>query len=416
MCQLGWPRATTHLLTIASVGIFCFALVSKLKEALQYGRESYQLTEWLINYSAGFIRRGWPGELIAFLSAGTGAQANYVVVLLSSLLFLALLLLSILRAKGRVPLVLILSPILMGMPLYGDFLVRKDVLGILFLALCLALRRHVMWLPGRLALLNLVACLAILSHETFFFYAVPALVVLIARDLGGGPKRLLVAALLMTPAALAFGLCVLFKGDSNIMRVIHESWNGLWLNINPMDCCLHEPGGSIEGLQWSSARALALPYSVLFTFSSIIYVPLAWCLTIAACFFFLTALVEPREPGDRGRWAGILIFQLVAIAPLFVVGWDFGRWLFFWTCGSLLLHLDGACLSTRIAVTLDAKMGWLSSMSLLRNKAIVYMLCLVFSVPGCCWTIGRYFDAMPVGFFMQSIGHFSIGSLLRETY
>lgn len=404
-------------LTVASASIFYVAFVGRLRDALQlFGRESYQLTEWLINYSAGFVRRGWPGELVALLSAVTGAQANHVVVLLSGFLFLTLLLLLVLRTKGRVPLVLMFSPVLMGMPLYGDFMVRKDVLGLLLLAFCLALRRHVMWLPARLALLNLLACLAILSHETFFFYAVPALVVLIARDLGGGPRRLLVAAIVMAPTALAFALCVLFKGDSTSMRIIHESWSGLWLSINPMDCCIHEPGGSIEGLQWSSARALSLPYSVLSAFSGIIYVPLAWCLTIAACFFFLTALVDPRETGDRGRLAGILIFQLVAIAPLFVVGWDFGRWLFFWTCGSLLLHFDGACLSTKLAVALDARLGWLSSVSLPRNKAFVSMLCLVFSVPHCCWTTGRYYEAMPAGIFLQAIGHSRFGSLLRNIY
>jgi hypothetical protein len=45
------------------VGLLLWAFASQLLAALSWGHDSYQLTEWLINYAGGFVRRGLPGWL-----------------------------------------------------------------------------------------------------------------------------------------------------------------------------------------------------------------------------------------------------------------------------------------------------------------------------------------------------------------
>lgn len=388
-------------LTVVSVYLFATAYAHSLSRSLHAGRESYGITEWLINYSGGFVRRGWPGELLAWVSSATAWQANYIVLSLSAALLGVLVLVFMVRGRGRIPLILLVSPVLLGMPLYTNFMIRKDVFGVLLLALCLLIRRSVQVLPVRMSALNLVAVLAILSHETFFFYAVPALIVLTLQDMGGGLRRLPVATALLAPAFLAFVLSTVFKGDAALAQTIHDSWGGLWRSIDPSDCCLSEPGGSIEGLRWTSEQALSLPYSVLSAFSHGIYVPLAWVLTLAACFMLLTLLIMPRRPGDRGRLACILLFQLLMIAPLFVVGWDFGRWIFFWTCSSVLLHMEDVSLSERVSAALSRRLAWMAVLSP-RGRLLLHVCCLFLAIPGCCWDAARYFGTTPVGHFLGS--------------
>lgn len=400
------------LMTLLIVIAFLQALARTLMLAPHMGRESYGITEWLINYSAGFVRRGWPGELVALLSQASGWQANYITIWLSAALFLWLALLLARRIRGQFPLVLLFSPVLLGLPLFGDFIIRKDVLGVLLLVCCLGIRRCRASFPLRMAALNLVVVAAILSHESFFFYAVPALIVLTLQELGGGIRCLPAAVALMAPALLAFGLCVIHKGDAATAQVIHDSWGELWRRINPADCCLNEPGGSIEGLRWTSSQALELPYNLLSTFSGGIYVPLAWVLSMAACFLLLTTLVRPHAMGDRGRLAGILLFQLCAVLPLFVVGWDFGRWIFFWTSSSLLLYLEGASLVGSLTLMLDRRLARMAGLSA-RCQPLLYVSCLLIGIPGCCWEVERYLIVTPLyGLMSSSTIRNAVASLL----
>ena len=100
------------------------------------------MTEWLINFSGGFVRRGLPGEVIHWLATRSGVQANHLVILLSLAAYLAVLRFFFVRARGHFPLYLLLSPVLLGSAAYQDFIVRKDALGILLLIACLVVYEY----------------------------------------------------------------------------------------------------------------------------------------------------------------------------------------------------------------------------------------------------------------------------------
>jgi hypothetical protein len=97
-----------------------------------YCKESWQITEWLINYQGGFVRRGLPGELLFSLNKYTGIS-TYVVILVisvSSYILLVLFIYNSFKTSGY-PIIILPFVYFLGGPIINDFLIRKDVLLIL---------------------------------------------------------------------------------------------------------------------------------------------------------------------------------------------------------------------------------------------------------------------------------------------
>lgn len=146
------------------------AVVIQTKRSLKWGHSSWQITEWLINYQGGFVRRGLPGQLIFYVSDFLGIQANFIAIFISLLAYIFLVIFLIVKTRHKFSALLILSPIVMGAPAYQDFIIRKDVLSIIFFLVCskilLSKKKKILKYVG----LNLVAIIALLSHEAFFFF------------------------------------------------------------------------------------------------------------------------------------------------------------------------------------------------------------------------------------------------------
>ena len=64
------------------------AIINHIRKSLVWGHDSWQITEWLINYAGGFVRRGLPGEALYYLSAKLGIQANHIAIAVSLALYL----------------------------------------------------------------------------------------------------------------------------------------------------------------------------------------------------------------------------------------------------------------------------------------------------------------------------------------
>jgi hypothetical protein len=337
-------------ITTTTAVLFSLAMSVQFFKSLHWGYGSWRMTDWLINYSGGFVRRGLSGEFVYWLAANTGVQANYVVILISYSAFLAILAFFLVRARGHFPVYLIISPVLLGSAAYQNFIVSKDVLGILSLIACLIVYERKCIEYKRLIFINLVAIIAILCHETFFFFGLPILVLLSVNPasdrFSAEAKGVLVASVKFSPAIAAFLLTVIFHGNSATAITINESWQQLWMQIEPGSCCFATPSASINALQWSAAQGMSASARVLHEFSKGVYAPLAWLLTICFCFWCLVNFLgrtsdkvqeEDLSASRKIRFATILIFQFLVIFPLLFLGWDFGRWIFLWTTSSLAI-------------------------------------------------------------------------------
>jgi len=419
-------------LAILFASILSCLLCSQL--LVGYSLVSWNLSEWLINYAGGFVRRGLPGAIILQLSQTTGSSPYWWAIgaSLGALIVAAIAIAR--RSRGRLHRYVLCSPILFGGAILGDFWFRKDVIGVVSLLLCLGLLFGE-WLPRhrmlRLAAANLLCILMLLSHEAYGFYALPILVLANAAERvvsargAGGVRALCVSALEFSPSVAAFLTAVAFRGSEAHAQAVHQSWSALYFPYDAGGPYPDLPKAAIEGIGWTTATGLDQGLATLTSFSGGIYVPLAWLATVyLSARFLVGALRSPDESAttpveaasspvrpegaatDRQRFVLVMSLQLLAVSPLFVLGRDYGRWIFLWGLSSTVIYLFAP------GPVLDALPGrkFLSSFSG-RSRRIVALhpaFLLLFGIPPADWTVGRYVWSTPLGVLLAALERLAI--------
>src|SRR5262245_54468967 len=187
-----------HPATVIGVSLFVAAVGLQFHESLSWGHDNWGMTDWLINYQGGFVRRGLPGELFYRLSHLTGIPANEFALTLSWAPF-AILAAFFAYSAARVPIVLIVSPVLLGSAAYQSFIVRKDS----------ADRPGAHRVSGAVHPPLAAAARGCVSAELFFFFAFPVLVIRNAArptERGEGVRPLLASAAELSLILIAFAL------------------------------------------------------------------------------------------------------------------------------------------------------------------------------------------------------------------
>jgi hypothetical protein len=144
---------------------------------LREGAEEYapfRVGDWLVSYSAGFVRRGLPGSPILALTAWLDVPPQRVVLWIQAGLYTVFSLLLLWLARNRRLniwfLAFVMSPAGLLFPIYDPGVVgRKDLLFLVAFAL------YALWMPRPdrrwVGLTTFALGVAItLSHELFFFF------------------------------------------------------------------------------------------------------------------------------------------------------------------------------------------------------------------------------------------------------
>ena len=304
-----------------------------------YKVNSWQISEWLINYQGGFVRRGLPGEIILALSKlGINPYLAIIGLSFSIWLLLLLVLLKLSAHRGFPPLV-ICSQLCMLAPVIGHQIVRKDCLIILLFTLALYFfqKRG----PKSVLLANSISGLAVLSHEVYGFVSIPMFFIVKYAErnesLSGEPgnpwvirrNRFIYAATCTSPLLALFVLCLVCNGNPSIADRVWNSWqNQLQFFPGSSNLPLADPPAAIDALGRSLAWTSKYVLSTFGDFSLGIYVPLAWAATMALVAFYLLLLyrshlttlqVPEAEARDEvSRFARILLVQLVLLQFVFV--------------------------------------------------------------------------------------------------
>jgi|GEM_PF-5183355 len=415
----GIARRRIWLMVSAVIGVVGAA--SAIVQLIAVGNDctNWDLSEWLINYHAGFIRRGLPGQLV--WEASIHGFPPYDLIVALGLTGYALCIGCILfgafgRGWGSLP--LLISFLLLA-PALGGFWLRKDSWLVCGLYFAVSVYN---WRPAlRAVVANVVCCVCVLSHELFVFLAFPSLLLIYsAHDSEKGSEagidwaqmRLNLARL--TPALVVAALCFFRHGTDSQAQNIWDSWRGLSLGTYTS-----QPQGEVQALAWKLPMCLRVAGHIFHAASHGIYEPLAWVLT----YFFTVSLATAM-----GRWTvgcgafpsrtfrRIVGFQLLAMLPLFVVGPDLGRWLFFIMASSMVLLsrcgprelryfdiiakrrtvFDPLKRLLRISITLVVR--WLWPRPWLAALAVV--LC---GVPQSKWTVERFWNSAPAGVLLQKL-------------
>lgn len=171
-CRVQKTLSTTFA-ALLCVGLFFWALGQR--DWLPQGdwRHSYGVTEWMINYQGGFLRRGLPGEVLLFIGRKTGLDIGWFVIFLCLILYGAYFLIILREPKGSLPEWALYSGPLLGYPIYSGDIIRKDIPLLLCLIALLKAITRLRLSPFRQVLIGIISGIAILSHELFFFFGTP---------------------------------------------------------------------------------------------------------------------------------------------------------------------------------------------------------------------------------------------------
>lgn len=277
--------------------------------------------DWLIDYSSGFVRRGLFGALIGV--SNSDANEAFAIVALTQF-FLAAMLFTLVgwlfwrTSRSPAWVMLVLSPAFLLFPLLDyEASARKELLGLAALALLAAgFATHRTNLAAVLALP--LYGLAVFSHEVNIAI-MPAFLflLLVQRKPADAATRLIIAgyAAIGVVAMLA---SFAFRGSTELVYDMCARWR-----IRGIAGC----DGALDFLDQSPLEAQEYLFSTLF--------PAYWWYLVAAGLAVLP-LIALRF--FQQQWL-IAVIIVAAATPLFVIAWDYGRWIYLVTAQLSLIAL-----------------------------------------------------------------------------
>lgn len=188
------------------------------------------ISEWLINYEGGFVRRGIIGQLFYFMEQIYLFDVRIVIVLtITFFSFFILLLLFYIFKKESWPIVLLPAGCCLGFTVFNLF-GRRDLLSLFisfFLFLLYKKSKNDSGFKYMMAFYGL-GIIQLLVHEASFFYTFPIIMFdayMQNRNDFSLKKSVTKCFILFSPILFTILLVSVFHGDSNIANQIWSSWN-----------------------------------------------------------------------------------------------------------------------------------------------------------------------------------------------
>lgn len=318
-------------------GIFAATLLLGNLIALLYLRmepwaDTRPLASWLIAWTpaGGYVRRGLPGEWLWWLNhLGVAPQHIIFPLCVATLLAVAWWFAATALKRGCNWWILPTSFCL------GGLSAEKDDFFFLLVVMAMV-RAHARiqrpWL--RFLAVNLFGVLAVNLHEVSFFLTVPFMLLLLWRE-GRGWKDKALRAASLAPTCLAFLVAARFKGDGQIARDIVVNWtavlkDGYWDGVPLLT----------DGTYFLSQTASGLWGAICHNLfrEGALGLPNAFWLACLGAGIFLAAAQAPmlyrEKRGDGRTLPTLLLFQALALSPLFPVFYDYSRLFAIWILSS----------------------------------------------------------------------------------
>jgi len=298
----------------------------------------YVAPQYWLDYDAGFVRRGLPGEVLRLLSGDrtpTYAAAKVFGVGLSLAAVLAMALLALLLAR-RVPhrwtalalaAAVVVGPL--GLPLFARDLGRYDAVGVLVLVALAA----VPWLrlPPVLVLLGAaaLAAVAVASEEFLVVLVVPVALLAVWPTLRRHQVRRGWAAVVVLPSVVVAGLSALLPAPPAVLRSALAAARAAGVPPSVPLVPGQTDHDAVSRLAYGFVENVRTYYSIL-TPAGVAGTTLIW----AAVYLVLVGLVWHLV----GRSIRERVFVLLtcggalAALALSVAGIDFRRW---WTLAAV---------------------------------------------------------------------------------
>ena len=306
-----------YLLSITQV-----AKRTVLSETLEYSPWSF--SELLISYPDQFIRRGLIGETIHIISSDTVlfdtvnlvVFINFVIFTLLSFTFIKLSNLS--SIQHFLYLISIFG--ILNVSMFNQYFHRKEMFVLnLFLIILLTLRfRANEYLI--LIISSICSILMILIHEGIAMITIPFIVYLFKKMLDNSKKVLYV----YTPIVLLIFLTVILGSGSD------SSSNVMWENLSEFDKnqIVITPN-AITAIGWSVLDSFLNTTQILI-FSGSMFLWTFYFFMVGFTLFVIFNINFNKIYIDYSKVKSFLVKEkyFLVIPVLFVIGFDWGRWLF----------------------------------------------------------------------------------------
>lgn len=327
-----------------------------------YNYDSWEISDWLINYEGGFVRRGLLGQLLYYAEDIVKYDirtAIMLVTVLSSCIILYLLF-RIFRENGWSPLI-IPTGFCLGFTCFNLF-GRRDLLSLLLSFCIFWIYKKVTIGPQNMMILCVFYVLSvfqILMHEASFFYTFPILMLFyFMKDRTKVPLNMpinnikaqsysfLRTLCFFSPILITMLFVCIYKGNQEYAESIWYSWNNIF-EMFPQDAKLTRIGEGVQALAWDAKETFSGHLMVAYmggANSSPWRIPLA-IFNLVVCFFLIVRIdkidtfFKKKKSIDELLICYITLVQFFFMLPLFtVLSCDWGRTIPYWTISTLFVY------------------------------------------------------------------------------
>ncbi len=315
---------------------------------------SWEISDWLINYQGGFVRRGLIGECLLRLYQWHPFPINIGIYLFITFTFiiLAWFTIRIFKKEGFSYAFLLAPFFFIAAFCFCPLSTRRDYLSLLLMIAIYALYAKYIYNNSRqsMLLMQVLSILTLLLHEAAFFYTIPLLFchywLTKYKIYHTWWKTLLMACIFFTPAILTLIMVSLYHGDQQIANAIWSSWQHCMetypLPNNPEECTV---GAGINALTWGLAETAQKHFLLNFGGYFIWKIP-ACIFTIynfVVIYYLTTAMntidlkINTLKPINQVQLSNFLLTQFVFMLPLFtILSCDSWRTYSYWLVSALV--------------------------------------------------------------------------------
>jgi hypothetical protein len=382
---------TAFTLLIAAVSLL-LVWTTTLGNPKSLNWNQWAFYEWLINYQAGFVRRGLSGEILLRFFYGREIEAiNHLVFYLGAayILFSASQALQ-LKYSAKNALLYVFAPTgFFSIAVSNEHFYRKEILFYCAILGIAAIYRIWSGAPRKCLAWSIGISIALFSlifppvHEAYIFYCTLIFSVILYKVFTyyigkEKTKRIVVAYVILN--ALIFLVLSRFKGE------VFQA-EGIWRSLSPSARTFSPTGviaGGISAIGWSSFQGVTLPIKALLSGTGVYYIfPLAMVYIIVA--FIKSGMDGVRffDVSGSPNFLGNFLLVFATFVPLFVLGWDWGRW----SLGVFIVFSTMAFSGLLVDLNFTASAKY-SFMHLLGPREAIFILLISISffarTPECC--------------------------------
>ena len=315
-----------NILTIYFIAIICFVAIYSFVYIPDY--ETYEISDWMINYEGGFVRRGLIGQCLLWANHIHSFDIRYAIVLIEALFYvLFLYLIFKIFNKYKWSLLGAMFPIVCSTTSLTVY--RRD-----FMMLCLCYLSYKLFFRylkdngiNSLIISIMIMSVSITIYEPIFFVMVPVLVL----QYWNKKKDIINSLFIFLIPILCTVLSCIFRGTDNQVNDIWQSW--LPYLSQYVDIQNENIGFAIQFLGLTNQEVFSLHYECTFRDNMPLWTIITLIIVFSLAYFLCTYVPSVYREGkrlceniDKYEISKILLFQLFIQLPIFtLLSCDYGR-------------------------------------------------------------------------------------------